>query len=190
MRKLVLLFMVVASLGVTGGATRPFDDYTPLNKTYYSNHNNINVGEFTYSAMQTKGMRSDQIENTALGSIYIGTSIAGLVRTGTIEELKNAGVVIRDGEDVVLSGDVTTFKAADLGFTIDWTIGVTYTISRKATNETLFSRHYEPPMMNTRKLFMSQATVVGFMHKMIAAACDMFISDPDARNILDEPGTN
>jgi hypothetical protein len=181
-----MVMAVSVVLAGCGQKTRPYDDYISLNNTRYSYHNSINVGEFTYSAMQARGMRSDQIENTAIRNWYFGTSVAGLVRMGTIAELRNAGLMIRDDADIVLEGDVTIFKAADLGFTIDWSIGVMYTISKKSTKERLFSRHYAPPVMTTPK-GPNQAAIVEYMHKMIAAACDRFMRDPEVRDILDAP---
>ena len=189
MRKVMLVLAMMAANAVLGGCanpTRPYDDYTPLNTIHYSSNNRIKVGEFTYSAMQTKRVRSDQIETTAIGNIYLGMSIADLVRKGTIEELNNAGLVIRDDADIVVTGDVSTFKADDLGYSIHWTIGIMYTISRKSTNEKLFSRYYNPPARITKK-GMYQAEFVGEIHKTIADACGRFMRDPDVRNILDAP---
>lgn len=160
-----------------------------MNTTTYANQNEVVLGEFVYSAMTTRGMRADQIENTAIGTIYTGVSIANLVRQATARELSKTGLIMNDKADISISGDVTTFKAADLGYTIDWTYGIAYTISRKSTSETLFSRHYTPPMMTTRKNFMSQASFVQFMHKVILSGYTLFIADPDVKAILDAPST-
>ena len=186
MRKLMPALAILAMIVALGGcATKAYDDYAPQNKIRYSNNNRVNVGEFVYSATH-RGVRSDQIENTAIGNFYIGTSVAELVRKATREELKNAGMVIRDDADLVVTGDVTVLKAADIGVTIDWSVGIAYTISKKSTNAKLFSRHYLH-RATTGKLRWTQAAIVRVVHKQIAAACDLFMRDPDVRSILDAP---
>lgn len=185
MRRFVLIMSVLAMVGLSGCATKPLDDFTPAGTLHYSHQNDVYVGDFTYSAMQTMGMRSDQIENTAIGNFYLGVSVADLVRKATVVELQNAGMLIKSEANLIVVGDVTNFKASDIGFTVDWTYGITYSIKQRNTGETLFSRHYDTPMMTTRKMFMSQATAVGFVQKMISTSCVLFIQDPEARSILD-----
>ena len=200
MRKTMLLVSLVAALvvGLAGCATRQVDSYVPQSIVRYENRNTVSVAKFVYEPMATLKMRQDQIENTALGNFYLKDisvfggydeeiSVAELVRKATISELENSGMQVKDGANLKISCDIIKFKADDLGFRVHYYYSVRYKITRIDTAEEIFSREYTPEMMNTRKIYASLATLVGFIHKVISRGVNMFIGDPDVRRILDAP---
>lgn len=192
MRKISLLGLLAACiLGMYGCSAKiPTDVYTPQGATLYENNNPIDIGGFVYEPIKTLGMEPNQIQNTAIGSVYLSTSVAEMVRNITMLELQKSGMSIDYNTDLVVSGDILEFKADDVGYTVHWTYAVHYKISRKNTNEVLFSRNYSPQMLITRKLFASPATIGGFAQKVVSDAFELFVKDPDVREILDASAPN
>lgn len=204
MRRLVLILMAVAVLGLVGCGkmrTRPVDSYVPESTTRYQHGAAVSVEKFIYVPASTGAVRGDQVENTAIGNVYLGVNIDYLVRKATKLELEKSGLMVVDGPAITgdgklqtiegagfsIEGDILLFKADDLGFRVNWYYTIRYKILRKNTGETVFSREYSPPMMRTQKQVRHQAILVGYIHKVIANGVALFIQDEDVRKILDEP---
>ena len=187
MKRIVLVGLVLLLLSGLGGCSGhlPVDAYVPQNEILYSNPNPLDMDHFTYESIATKKMKPNQLENTAVGNVYLSSTVAELVRDATALELRKGGFAVSDKADLSIGGDVLEFQVDDLGYSIHWTYGIRYKILRKSTGETLFSREYTPPMLKTRKLFASLATFRQFVHKVVLSGYDMFIRDEEARKILE-----
>jgi len=127
----------------------------------------------------------NQIANTAIGNIYIGANIADLVQRATALELEKTGFLIGENSPLQISGDVLMFKAADLGYSIDWTYSVRYRITNKSNNADLFSRVYVAEPKRTGKFGMP-ADYGPSINEMILSGYDQFIRDREVRNIFSQ----
>ena len=187
-RNILILLTLICSLWFTGCSGHiPTEVYVPQNTMRYNNQNVVEVSRFTYEPVAALGMKPNQLQNTAVGSIYTSRNVADLVRDATMRELEKTGLVLRNNADTAIAGDVLEFKLDDLGYTVHWTYAIRYKIINKQTNETVFSREYRPEMMKTRKLFASPQTFKQFLDKIVLSGYNMFITDAAVVNLLDVP---
>jgi hypothetical protein len=190
MRRAILVLAAVVACGVVCGCagTLPTNSYIPQNYARYDHGNIVDMGVFTYAPMsdEKRPVKSNQIQNTAAGSIYISTDVADMVKRATALELEKTGLVLKDLADIVISGDVLELKADDLGYSVHWTYVVRYKISNKASGNPLYAREYRPEMKKTGKFGMP-SDYSSVVHEMVLSGYDMFIRDQKVRDLLDVP---
>jgi hypothetical protein len=186
MKKLLFVFMAVAIMGMAGCAgTIPTDSYTPQNFVRFDHNNPVDMGNFTYQPFLDGKVKPNQIQNTAIGSIYVSSNVAEMVRRATALELEKTGLKLTDKTDIAVAGDVLELKADDLGYSVDWTYAVRYKILAKKDNSPLFTREYRPPMKSTGK-FGLPSDLAPIVHEVILNGYDMFIRDPEVQKLLDK----
>lgn len=134
------------------------------------------MGEFGYAPAQTGTVQPNQLQNTAVGSIYIGEDVAKYVQRATALELQNAGILIDPEAPVELSGTVETFEIDDLGYSVDWTYVITYAVADSMTGERLFERTYTPDERTTGKFGMP-SDYTASINLIILDAVEAFLAD-------------
>lgn len=183
----MVIFGFVCFLLLSGCAgTIPTDSYSPQNYVRYDHHNKADMGAFTYAPLANASlkMKPNQIQNTALGSIYISTNVADMVKRATALELEKTGIVLTDQSSIAIGGDVLEFKADDLGYSVHWTYAIRYKIIDKNTRQNLYVREYRPEMKKTGK-FGLPSDLAPIVHEIVLNGYDLFIRDPEVRKILD-----
>ncbi|MGC6511159.1 MAG: integrase [Parvibaculales bacterium] len=147
-KNLIVLLALSFSVGACSG-TLPVE----YNSQSYIKIKNkeLALGEFSYIAFDEGKVKSNQISNTAIGSIFIGEDVALYFKRATAIELGNAGVVINNEDDLELSGNVIQFEADDLGYSVDWTFKVHYLLQNKSKEETLIDKRYSAKERKTGK---------------------------------------
>lgn len=82
----------------------------------------VRVDPFRYQPHHDeKGkLEANQIENTAIGSIYITQDVSGFVRDAVKMELHFMGYDYSESSFRAIRGNVKRFVADDLGYSIDW----------------------------------------------------------------------
>jgi len=190
----VVSFLVVLSAGCSG--TIPVN-YTPQN--FIRLKGRVSIGRFTYKPSEpTPGpcrdleckdtplapeVEPNQIQNTAIGRIYIATDVASLVQRATALELEKTGFELQDTYPLSVSGDVLEFKAADLGYSVDWTYAIRYRIEKKGSAKPLFERVYRADPRTTGK-FGIPSDLAPSVNELILSAYNKFMNDPETRTIL------
>ncbi len=188
MRKLFSLAAIVACLLMVGCAgTLPTESYTPQNIVRYEYKNSVDVGRFTYVPLADEKLKlkPNQVQNTAIGSMYIGTDVAELVRRATALELEKTGIMLNDQSPITVSGDVLELKADDLGYSVHWTYAIDYKIIDKTSGQSLYTHEYRPPMRKTGK-FGLPSDYARIVHELVLDGYDMFIRDSAVRTALDK----
>jgi len=183
MTKILAAAALCATIGGCAG-TIPVTPYTPQNGMRYDYRNSVDMAAFTYIPALSGRVRENQIENTAAGNFYISTGVAEMVKRITALELEKSGLRLTDAADLAVGGDVLELKAADIGFSVDWTYAVRYKIFQG--RKEIFSREYSPPMKNTTK-FGSREQYAAWVHAAVLSGYDMFIRDPAVQRLLDVP---
>jgi hypothetical protein len=144
----------------------------------------VGIGEFEYQPYKVGTVgKPNQIQNTALGSIYIGSNVNDLVQRATALELEKTGVMINDQCTTYLEGNVLEFKAGDLGYSVQWYYSIKYKLKNIASGETYLDKVYTPGMRKTGK-FGSPSDLAPVINEMILDGYTLFISDPEAKKIL------
>lgn len=156
-------------------------NYTPHNIVRY--HGSINMGKFTYAPADSGKVKPNQVQNTAAGSIYLPTNIGDLVQRATALELEKTGFQLGASPDLVLSGNVLEFKAADLGYSVNWSYSVDYVITNSTSGRKLLDKTYAADPVKTGK-FGQASDYSSSINELILSAYDKFIQDPQVRQIL------
>ena len=76
------------------------------------------------------------MQSTALGQIFVSSDVADLAPTRNRFRIGKTGITLGNS-NVKLSGTVKEFKMDDLGYSVDWTYIINYTLTDKRTAATL-----------------------------------------------------
>lgn len=182
-----LAFLAVCALTLSACSGTIPVNYSAQNFVRYKGA--VDIGPFDYaptriSEREGRPVAANQLQNTAVGSIYIAVNVADLVQRATALELERTGVAIGQDSPLVLSGDVLEFKAADLGYSVDWTYSVRYVLKRRSDNESVLSEVYAADPKKTGKFGMA-ADYAPSVNEMILSAYDKFIRDPKVRALVE-----
>lgn len=185
MKKLLLgITVLVVSFGIVGCAgTLPTNSYTPQNIVRVEGKSDI--GNFTYQPYaEQKVKKPNQIQNKAIGSIYISSNVADYVKRGTALELEKSGIIIDDTTPYAIEGNVLEFMADDIGYSIHWTYAIQYTIKNKNDNKILFDKTFHPEMKKTGK-FGLPTDYANIVAEIVLSGYELFIREPDVKKILE-----
>jgi hypothetical protein len=145
MRSIASCGILVATLAaLTGCAGAPVPvNYAPSSVMTASG--SVAVSDFSYLPAEAKpaspeavAVAPNQIRNTAMGTILIDKEVRVFVRDAVFSELRFVGVKLND-EKRVLKGTIEEFLADDLGYNVDWTLRVKYTVTDKASGQGLYA---------------------------------------------------
>lgn len=180
--KFFSILWLAGMLFLTGCAgTLPTNSYIPQNYARVSGQ--TAMGEFKYKLYTDGIVKSNQIKNTALGSIFISTDVANFVKRGTALELEKSGIVITDNSPYSLYADIIDFTCDDIGYSVIWKYSITYKFIRNTDNVVVYSKNFTPEPKKTGKfgLPMDYANIVS---EVILSGYDMFIRDPEIIQFL------
>lgn len=120
------LFIVLILSLFSGCATQPITyNYSPTSTI--SVKGKMNVGTFRYLPGETEKIKPNQIRNTALGSAIFEKNINEYIETALFLESRFVGIELNDAAKTVY-GEINEFLIDDLGFSVDWTLDISYTI--------------------------------------------------------------
>lgn len=176
-RQIAAAFLVVvAAVGLVGCGTPTglTVDYSP--SSIKTAQGNVNVGDFTYSAVNpktSKPMPQNVIRNTAMGEIKLDRDVSKFVRDAVFTELRFIGLkIVPDGK--VLTGDVQEFFIDDLGYSIDWTYRVKYTLKDQASGSVIYTS-VKNIQRNTNKF----GNPIGVLKENIKMSVEELLEDPE-----------
>lgn len=143
----------------------------------------VAIGTFSYRPADEKKVKPNQIQNTAMGRIFVGVDIKDFVKRATALELEKSGIVITETAPVILHGEVQEFKADDFGYSVDWSYSIKYQLEQMGTSKTLLDKVYVADRKKTGKTGAA-ADFSPSINEMILSAFEKFMNDHDAREIL------
>ena len=180
-----IAFFLLGSIFLTACAgTIPTDSYIPQNHIRYENANSIAIGVFTYSPTSKHPIAPNQIQNTAVGSVYISSNVSDFVKRATALELEKTGLRLSDLATMAVSGDVLEFMADDLGYSIHWTYCIRYKIIDQQTGNELYSAEYRPDIKKTGKFGLA-SDFSSSVNDVVLDGYTLFAKDAKVRALLD-----
>lgn len=136
----------------------------------------VSLGEFSYLPHKNGEVKSNQIKSSAIGTIYIATDISNFVRRATGLELERSGISIAEGSAMKVSAEIIEFKADDLGFSVDWTYSVHYTMTNTVSGETIIDKVYDAKPVKTGKFGLA-ADYSPSINELTLDALEQFMRD-------------
>lgn len=183
MKKLFLLSsLVLSAFSLTACVSPSIPTGSYVAQSYNKVEGNVIIGDFSYLPSEYGNVRSNQIQNTAMGSILLDDSVANLVRQATALELRQSGINVGSG-NIKLDGFVKQFTANDLGFDIDWNYKVNYRITNLKNSSIILDKDYFVSE-KTPKLAASLSDIAQRIYKPISLGFKKFIDDPDTQKVL------
>ena len=125
----IALLCLLVSVFVSGCSTTPIAlDYVPASTLKVAG--SLSVGHFRYLPVETHtDLQANQVRNTAIGAIVLDQDVNRYFETALTNEAAFVGITI-DRASPVVSGEIMEFLIDDLGFSVDWTFNVHYTVSK------------------------------------------------------------
>jgi uncharacterized lipoprotein len=109
-------------------------NYAPSSTMTVSGHEK--VGTFKYLPAEQGKAKPNQIRNTAIGNILFDKDISDYFKDALFDESRFVGIKMGEGPEI--SGTINDFLVDDLGWSVDWTLDVTYEV-RKADGSTCYT---------------------------------------------------
>lgn len=170
------LFLILANCSTTVPAS-----YTPQSFTEIGD-GQIAIGEFSYAPMES-GIAANQLQNTAVGSIYIGTNVADFVKRATALELGRSGLRVSENADFRVDGVVEELKLDDLGYSVDWTYRVRYTLGRPSDRAAILDEVYSVGPIRTGK-FGLPSDYSPSLNELVLEGIENFMQDIRAAGVF------
>lgn len=180
MKKLLLTGLACIVL-IGCSSTLIIPSYFPKNYTNFPGK--AVTGNFLYEPFMKGKVKSNQIQNTAVGEILLSSDVSNIVKIGTELELKKTGITF-DNANLKLIGIIKEFKLDDLGVGVDFTYIINYKLIDIKTSNVLLDKEYlGDKMRGTNAVPIDLPNAV---NDMIASGYNKFITDPDVRKILEK----
>ena len=166
---------LLSALLLSACATAPLPvNYAP--SSVKSAEGSLSVSDFAYlpsKPNEAKPIAPNQIRNTAMGEIKIDRDVSKFVRDAVFSELRFVGIKTNDSSKV-LTGEIEEFFIDDLGYSIDWTLRIKYTLTDTSSERVLFSS-----TKNTQRNTNKFANVFGALNETIKINVEQLIDDAD-----------
>lgn len=119
-------------------------------------------------------VKPNQARNTAMGSIYFERDVADIIRDATFTELRAIGITVApNSSSRLLTGEVQNLLVDDLGYNVDWTLRIVYTVEEKANGTVVYSAVKE-----IKRRTAKFANALGALNDLIRLNIESLASDP------------
>lgn len=136
----------------------------------------VEIGKFSYGPAMSGDVDSNQLQNTAAGSIYISTDVSSFVRRATALELERAGLQVMERSPYLIEGKVQEFKIDDLGYSVDWTYKIRYVLKSKDAGKNIIDKVYNVGPVRTGK-FGKPSDYTPSINQLVLRAIEKFMED-------------
>jgi uncharacterized lipoprotein len=171
------VLVVILPMLITLGCAPPMSiNYAP--SSALTAKGSVDVCDFTYQPAIKGKVKPNQIRNTALGSILIDKNIDEFLREATLKELRFVGVTTQS-DKVRLHGNIIEFLIDDLGYSVDWTLQIEYSVTDKSTNNVLY-KSAKTFKKRTNKFL----NPLGTLNEVVKLNVEELIKDPDFIKVI------
>ncbi|HZY34111.1 MAG TPA: hypothetical protein VFE75_10120 [Rhodanobacter sp.] len=116
----------VAAMGLAGCSSAPVVlNYAPSSTMTVKGGEQ--VGTFDYVPAHAGKIKPNQIRNTAIGNVLLDKNVDKYFEQALFTESRFVGITVNAGGPKV-HGAINDFLIDDLGYSIDWTLNVTYIV--------------------------------------------------------------
>lgn len=182
MKKIIAIFL--ASMSLVGCTLDTyFNEHSYQSQNYININSSTMLGAFTYEPAKYGRVKENQIENTALGSIYLDRNLNEIVKQITATELKLTGIQVGTGK-LKLFGNIKQFKIDDLGYSADSHYIINYKIMKN--NDVVWDKDYVPGTFTVSKFTLTEQKIKEYIFRVIGAGYEKFINDNGVKRIFEE----
>jgi len=170
MKVVRLLFASAAALALVGCAPAPIVlNYAPSSTMTVKGSES--VSGFDYLPAAKGKVKPNQIRNTAIGNVYLEKNVGEYFKQAFFTESRFVGINVDGGP--VVHGKINEFLIDDLGYSIDWTLDVTYVVDGASADEPCFKKD-KAIKRHTAKF----ANVFGTLNEVMKQNIEEVFKDP------------
>lgn len=129
------------------------------------------VGSFSYAPAAGGKVKPNQVRNTAVGNIYFEKPIHEYFEKAVLVESRFVGIDV-SGSGPLVHGTINEFLIDDLGYSVDWTLNVTYIVD--GTNGKACFESQKKLARNTNKF----ANIFGTLNEIVKDNIELLFKDP------------
>lgn len=129
------------------------------------------VAGFDYLPAANGKVKPNQIRNTAIGNVYLEKNVGEYFKQAFFTESRFVGINVNGGP--VVHGKINEFLIDDLGYSIDWTLDVTYVVDGPTSGEPCFTKD-KAIKRHTAKF----ANVFGTLNEVMKQNIEEVFKDP------------
>ncbi|GJL78510.1 MAG: hypothetical protein NPINA01_14990 [Nitrospinaceae bacterium] len=153
---IIIIFLVL----LTGCSTKDIVlNYSPSSTMTVKGA--LDVGRFEYLPAKNNDIKPNQIKNSALGNVLFEKNIHEYFEAALFTEARFVGIEVNNSNASV-SGEIREFFIDDLGFSVDWTLEVTYLVKKNGQRSNCYHKTKKIEK-NTEKF----ANVFGTLNEII-----------------------
>jgi hypothetical protein len=143
------------------------------------------VGSFEYQPYLDGDVERNQISSTVVNAIYMGSHVDEFVRRATALEMEMSGIDLNTNADRVVTGRITELTIDALGFSIDWSYEIEYSIVDREDGTVLFRRSYVADPRTTGK-FGLPSDYTSALNDLVRDPIEQFLRDQEASWLFSE----
>jgi uncharacterized lipoprotein len=171
MKKSASALLGLACLVMTGCSTAPVVlNYSPSSTMSVSGTEK--VGTFDYTPAKGGKIKPNQIRNTAMGNIILEKNIHEYFETALYTESRAVGIDVRGARPEV-HGTINDFLVDDLGYSVDWTLDVSYVVDVPGSDKVCYSQ-----TKKTQKHTAKFVNAFGTLNEVMKLNIEELFKDP------------
>lgn len=180
-KKSSIFFLTIAFTGLMSGCVSTIPvNYAPSSVKTVAGSVGVDKN-FRYlpadSTSSATPVKNNQIRNTAVGNIFIDKDVSAFIRDAVFSELRTVGIKTNDSSNV-LGGDIVEFLIDDLGYSVDWTLKIKYTV--KSNNGSVIYQSEKLTQRKTNKF----VNVFAAMNETIKLNAESLMDDPEFKKVI------
>ena len=168
--KVFRLFVPAAVLALAGCSSAPIVlNYAP--SSTMSVKGGETVGGFDYLPAANGKVKTNQIRNTAIGNFYLDKNVGDYFKQAFFTESRFVGINVSSGPNV--HGKINEFLIDDLGYSVDWTLAVSYVVDGAAGGEPCYTQ-----TKSTKRHTAKFANAFGTLNEVMKQNIEEVFKDP------------
>jgi hypothetical protein len=138
----------------------------------------VKVEKFIYVPNAEGKVKANQIQNTAIGSIFTTENVDKFITESVIKQLSFVGYSVDDSSGRIVSGSINEFMRDDLGVSCAWSLSVKYEVEKEGKN--VYSNTFNAKTSTPKE----PEFVQGAVYQIVRECIEKFLKDAHEKNIL------
>jgi len=140
----------------------------------------VAVEPLKYVPHEEKKVEANQMQNTAVGAIYLTEPVSKFITDALVKELAFTGYSIDPTSDRIVRGAIRQFMADDLGYSVDWSVALNLEVLTGPSKSVDYSGSCEA---NT-KTSKGPGFAHGAVSQILRDCIEKFLKDVQAKRVL------
>lgn len=141
----------------------------------------LSIKDVVYNPAKNGEVAPNEVENEAIGQIFLGENIADLVQRANTLEFRYSGGEVDPDSDISVKIYIQRFFAGDFGYRVRWEYEANYVLYKN--NDPVHNKEVVLEPIRTSK-FNEASDYEPTVENMVRQGYEEFISDSEVQDIL------